>query len=317
MELRRLKCFIAVAQCLHFGRAAQHVNIVQSAVSQQIKLLEEELGVKLLKRSRHRVELTEAGRVLLIEARHVVQHTEEAARRTRDAGAGKVGRLRLGFVDNALWAVLPPILRTFRDRYPKVDVSLQQLDRSQQLQAIESREVDVGVLPAPAPGPDFESELLVSAPLVLSLPSGHRLARRTRVPIELLAGEPFVSFPTSMNTRLLEMTTSACAAAGFLPTVAQEAQQLCTLLTLVSCGIGFTIVPKWVAGPHPPGIVWREIETSLPRYELLLVWQSGNRDSTLLNFRGVVSQLTETMEFGFRASSVASGAAPAKLAIAK
>jgi DNA-binding transcriptional LysR family regulator len=305
MELRRLKCFIAVAECLHFGRAAQRLNIVQSAVSQQVKLLEEELGVKLLQRSRHRVELTEAGRVLLIEARRAVHQTLEAARRARDAGAGKLGRLRLGFVDNALWAVLPPILRTFRDRYPNVDLSLQQLDRSQQVQALEFREVDIGVLPAPAPGRGFESELLVAAPLILALPADHRLARRTRVPLRLLADEPFVSFPPSMNTRLLEMTTAACTAAGFRPSVVQEAQQVSTLLTLVSCGIGITLVPKWVAAPHPPGIVYREIANAPPRYELLLVWQAGNRDSTLLNFRGVVSEVIQSMDFGLRATNPA------------
>ena len=312
MELRRLKCFIAVAECLHFGRAAQRLNIVQSAVSQQIKLLEEELGVKLLKRSRHRVELTEPGRVFLTEARRAVHQTEEAARRARDAGAGKLGRLRLGFVDNALWAVLPPILRTFRDRYPNVDLSLQQLDRSQQIQALEFPEIDVGVLPAPAPGRGFESELLVGAPLMLALPAGHRLARRARVPLRLLADEPFVTFPTSMNSRLLEMTIEACTAEGFLPRVVQEAQQLSTLLALVSSGIGITFVPKWATAPHPPGIAYREVTPGLPRYELLLVWQAGNRDSTLLNLRGVVSQVTERLDFGFQPTSQAHGPARRK-----
>jgi DNA-binding transcriptional LysR family regulator len=300
VELRRLKCFIAVAECLHFGRAAKRLHIVQSAVSQQIKVLEDELSVKLLKRSRHKVELTEAGRVMLVEARRVVQQTQEAVRRAQDAGAGKLGRLRLGFVDNALWAVLPPILRTFRDRYPNVDLSLQQLDRSQQIQALEFREIDIGVLPAPAPARGFESELLIGAPLVLALPSGHRLARRTHVPLHLLADEAFVSFPSSMNTRLFEMTTAACTSAGFLPSVVQEAQQLSTLLALVSSGIGITLVPNWVAAPHPQGIVYREIVPELPRYELLLVWQSGNRDSALLNFRGVVSELAESLNVGHR-----------------
>jgi DNA-binding transcriptional LysR family regulator len=298
MELRRLKCFIAVAECLHFGRAATRLNIVQSAVSQQIKLLEEELGVNVLRRSRHLVELTEAGRVLLIEARRIVQQTQEASRRARDAGAGKLGRLKLGFVDNALWAVLPPILRTFRDLYPKVDLGLQQLDRSQQIRALEDREIDVGVLPAPAPGKGFETELLIGAPLILALPAGHRLARRKTVPLRLLAAEPFVSFPMTMKTRLLAMTTEACTNAGFIPTVIQEAQQVSTLLALVSSGLGITIVPRWVAALHPPGIAYREIAPAGPRYDLLLVWQEGNTDSALLNFRAVVSQVTQSMDLG-------------------
>jgi DNA-binding transcriptional LysR family regulator len=298
MEIRRLKCFIAVAECLHFGRAAQRLNIVQSAVSQQIKLLEQELGVELLKRSRHRVDLTEAGNVFMAEAKRALNQTEEAIRVARDAAAGKLGRLRLGFIDNALWSVLPPILRAFRDRFPGIDVSLQQLDRAHQIKALEDRELDVGVLPSPKPGKGFESELLVGAPLIVALPETHPLGRQKNVPLRLLTNDPFVAFPATMNTRLLAMTISICASAGFLPNVTQEAQQISTLLALVSAGLGVTLVPRWVAATHPPGIVYREIAPAVPRYELLIAWRDGSANSAIDNFRSVASQVIKTMDFG-------------------
>ena len=297
MEIRRLKCFITVAECLHFGRAAQRLNIVQSAVSQQIKLLEQELGVELLKRSRNRVDLTEAGSVFMTEAKRALRQTEEAIRVARDAAAGRLGRLRLGFIDNVLWSVLPPILRAFRDRSPRIDVSLQQLDRGQQIKALEDRELDVGVLPSPKPGKGLESEILVSAPLIVALPEAHPLSREKNLSLHLLADEPFVAFPAAMKTRLLAMTTSICAAAGFLPKITQEAQQVSTLLALVSAGLGVTVVPRWVAASHPPGIVYREIATSVPPYELLIAWREGSANSAIGNFRSVASQVIHSMDF--------------------
>jgi DNA-binding transcriptional LysR family regulator len=297
VEIRRLKCFIAVAESLHFGRAAQRLNIVQSAVSQQIKLLEQELGVELLKRSRHRVDLTEAGTAFLTAAKRALCQTEEAVQVARDAAAGRLGRLRLGFIDNVLWSVLPPILRAFRDRYPGIDVNLQQLDRGQQIKALEDRELDVGVLPSPQPGKGLESELLVSAPLIIALPETNPLSRRKTLPLALLAEEPFVAFPASMKTRLLAMTTSLCTAAGFLPKITQEAQQVSTLLALVSAGLGVTLVPRWVAASHPPGIVYREIEASVPPYELLIVWREGSVNNAIASFRSVASQVTHSRDF--------------------
>jgi DNA-binding transcriptional LysR family regulator len=297
MEIRRLKCFIAVAESLHFGRAAQRLSIVQSAVSRQIKLLEQELGVELLKRSRHRVDLTEAGQVFLREAKRTLHQTEEAMQMAKDASAGKLGRLKLGFVDNVLWSVLPPVLRAFRDQFPNMDVNLQQLNRAPQIKALEDREIDVGVFPSPKPGRGFESEILVRAPLIVALPAAHPLARRKRIPLHMLADEPFVVFPIAMKTRLLAMTTAACAAAGFLPKVIQEAEQLSTLLALVSAGLGVTVVPRWVAAPHPPGILYREISTPMPPYELLIAWREGNANHAIENFRSVASQVTKNMDF--------------------
>ncbi len=119
MDLRRLRYFVAVAEKMHFGHAADSVNVVQSAISQQIKLLEAELGVVLLERSRPYVKLTEAGRAFLPECKRVLQQAEEATRVAKQAGAGYVGRIRVGFVDNALWSLLPPLIRDFRSRFPR------------------------------------------------------------------------------------------------------------------------------------------------------------------------------------------------------
>jgi DNA-binding transcriptional LysR family regulator len=307
MELRRLKCFVAVAECMHFGRAAERMNVVQSAISQQIKLLEEEIGAELLNRSRHHIELTEVGRLFLSEAKRILRLTDEALRIARDANAGKAGRLNLAFVDNALWPTLPFILRRFRDRYPEVEMTLQQLDRISQITALEDGAIDLGIFPSPSPGGEIPTEMFLSAPILAVLPSNHRLAMQKDLSLADLAHEPFVLFPGTMRTRLVEIITSACASSGFLPKVAQEAHQLSTLLALVSAGLGVTLVPQWVASQHSYGVVYRELSTRLPPYELLMAWHEGRETNTIRNFRIIAREIIELTDLSFadkRASGI-------------
>lgn len=287
MELRRLKCFVEVAECMHFGRAAERLNVVQSAISQQIKLLEKELGVELLERSRHHVELTEAGRLFLSEARRVLLQADRAAQIAREASAGKIGRLNLGCVDNALWSPLPSVLRAFRERYPDVEISLYTLDRVTQIKALEDRTIDIGIFPSPRPGAGFGCELFVELPFVAAIPSNHRLASQPRLRLEALANDPFVLFAISLHTRIVEIIMSACAGAGFIPKVTQEAYQLSTLLGLVSAGLGVTLVPRWVASPYPADVLYRELELP-PSYELVLAWWEGTTSNIVENFRQTV-----------------------------
>jgi len=285
MDLRRLRYFCAVAEELHFGRAAERMHVVQSAVSQQVKLLEEELGFALLERSRHGVRLTIQGAVFLPEARAVLLRVEAGMQHVRASADGTIRRLVIGFVDNVLWSMLPPMLREFRTRHPTVELVLRPMDRTAQTESLRASTIDVGILPAPAPGKGVETSLLMGAPLLAAVPEGHRLAGEPSLPLTALADEPFVLFPPTMRSRILEIVTAACANAGFTPRIAQEAEQLHTLIALVSAGLGVTIVPEWVAHAHPVGMRYVRIEDCVPPYELLIAWRAGATNPAIETFR--------------------------------
>jgi DNA-binding transcriptional LysR family regulator len=287
MELRRLRYFCAVAEELHFGRAAERMHVVQSAVSQQLKLLEEELGFALLDRSRQGVRLTLQGAVFLPEARAILSRVETGMLRARAAADGQVGRLVIGFVDNVLWSTLPQLLREFRTQRPMIELVLKPMDRTAQAEALRASTIDIGILPSPPPNQGIQTSLLIGAPLLAAVPESHFLAGRPHLPLEALAEEPFVLFPPTMRSRILELIVAACAQAGFSPRIAQEAEQLHTLLALVSAGLGVTLVPDWVAGAHPSGISYARIEDRTPPYELLLAWRSDVINPAVAAFKDV------------------------------
>jgi DNA-binding transcriptional LysR family regulator len=287
MDLRRLRYFVAVAEELHFGRAAERVHVVQSAISQQIKLLEEEFGFPLFERSSNRVTLTVPGEVFLPEARDILRRAGVALQRARASAEGTVGRLGIGFVDNVLWSVLPPILRDFRAARPEIELSLRPMARNEQLEALRGGAIDIGIMPSPPPGLGVETALLVGAPLLVAVPEQHALAGHASISLLQLADEPWVVFPLAMRSRILEIVAGSCADAGFAPRIAQEAEQLHTLLALVSAGLGVTLVPDWVANAHPPGVCFAAIEESTPRYELLIGWNAEAANPAIRAFRDI------------------------------
>lgn len=297
MDLRRLRYFTAVAEELHFGRAAQRMHVVQSAVSHQLKLLEEELGFSLLERSRHNVRLTVSGEIFLPEARDLLRRADEAMRRARASADGTVGRLAVGFVDNVLWSMLPPILRDFRQRWPQVELTLHPLDRSAQIEALRTSVIDIGIMPSPSPGHALKSVALAEAPLVAAIPEGHPLAVRPTLSIVELADESFVLFPRRMNSRLLEIIVACCASAGFAPRIVQEAEQLHTLLALVSAGLGVTLVPQWVARVQQLGVVYIPIDDLQTPYELIAAWNSSSDNPAVANFREIAARIAGQMRF--------------------
>lgn len=288
LELKRLRVFVAVAEELHFGRAAERLHLVQSAVSQQLKLLEQELGTLLLERTRRQVTLTDAGRLFLPEARCVLWRADAAARVARAAGSGNAGRLELGFVDNALWSGMPASVRLFRQRFPAVELGLQQLDRSEQIAALRGGGIDLGLLPAPPSMLEFDSFPFVDGRLLLALPRGHVLANRRSVPIGLLAEEPFVLFPASMGTHLHEIVRETCASVGFVPRVVQEARQLHILLALVGSGLGVTLAPRWASSVPIPDVLYRELKEPVPTYRLNWIWRRDAVNRAVPRFLEVV-----------------------------
>jgi DNA-binding transcriptional LysR family regulator len=273
MELRHLRYFVAVAEALHFRRAADKLHVVQPAVSQQIKKLEDELGVVLLDRTRRRVSLTAAGKAFLKEARRALAVAEEAAAAARRAAAGKTGRLRVGYVDGAIFLGLPDILRRYRERYPNVDLVIEEMSREQQREALERREIDVGFYAFREGEGDFGAELVASEPLFAVLPEGSSVGAESPLKLARLRDEPWVLFPRRLRSRFLDIVLEACAAAGFSPRVEQEASQVNTLAALVGAGFGVTLLPRPVVDLPRPHTVVRRLAGTPPVVPLHVIWR--------------------------------------------
>ena len=288
MELRHLRYFVAVAEELHFGRAAARMHVAQPALSQQLKQLEEELGVVLLARTKRHVALTEPGRLFLHEARRTLASAANAAGVARRAAAGRVGRLRIGYVDSALWGVLPSVLAAFRDRFPSVELTLLERLPRQQVSALTSGDLDVGISPPHAVPDGFHTQPVSEEPVALALPASHRLASKKRIDIKDLADDPWVLVPARIPSRLRDLTLSACAAAGFAPRVAQEARQLDALVALVSAGLGVTLVPSSAERVPRDGVVFRPLRGLDLTFRLVALWRDEEAPPALGSFLGVL-----------------------------
>lgn len=252
MELRHLRYFVVLAEELHFGRAAQRLGISQPPLSQQIRALETDLKAPLFERTNRRVELTEAGRALLVEARATLDQAERAAAVVGQAQRGQVGELRIGFAPSApLIAPFTATLLAFRKAAPGVRLVLDDQVSPQQIEALMERRLNIGFVRSPvAPElPDALATLeLHREPLAAFMSADHALARRRTVALKALANEPFVFFPRSHGTSLYDQVFALCRKAGFTPRVAQEARANATILGLVAVGLGVSILPTSLRG---------------------------------------------------------------------
>lgn len=284
MELRHLRYFVAVAEELHFGRAARRLHVVQSAVSQQVQKLEQEVGVELLSRSRRRVSLTEPGRAFFEQAQRILSDADDAVVIARRAAAGETGRLRVGYVDGAVYLRLPEILRRYRERHPEVTLRIMELSRGAQREALRRGRLDVGLFALPEEHTDLDSERVAVTPLVAALPDSHPLGHRRSLRLQELKGEPWILFPRRVGSYYLELVLAACAAAGFSPNIVQEAGQLNTLAALAGAGLGVTLLPRSVAERQNAGIVALPLAGDPPLLPLHVVWRRGRLSSTAERF---------------------------------
>ena len=270
VDLRQMRYFVAVAEELHFGRAAERVGIAQPPLSQQIQRLEAELGVQLFIRNRRRVQLSEPGRVFLDEARAALRQAEHAVDAVQRAARGEVGRLAVGFVGSATFDVMPPILRRFRNRFPDVELTLYELSTAQQVEALHEWRIDIGFVRPPIPANGLTLEIIAREPLVAVLPSDHRLAGETAIRLADLTSEPFVLFPHSFGPGLRAQIVGACQRAGFNPQIVQEAIALPMIVSLVSVGIGVSLLPASIQRLPWNGVSYHALAGDTVHTELAL-----------------------------------------------
>lgn len=284
MELRHLRYFLAVAETLHFGRAALQLQMAQPPLSQQIKQLETELGVQLFSRTRRKVSLTAAGVVLQQEAQQIFQQLEQAISRTQQADRGEVGRLEIAFVSSAMYSLLPDYLKQFREQYPHVEIVLHELSTQEQIQGLLANRLDIGFMRPPVAQKTLQAMPVLQEPLVAALPMRHRLASQSSLSIREFQGEAFVLFPRAMATRLYDQIISLCHQGDFSPTVIQQAAQMQTILSLVAAEIGVAIVPESLKNLQRRGVCFIPFQEKTPQAEVYVVWQQNQITQTTHTF---------------------------------
>jgi DNA-binding transcriptional LysR family regulator len=294
VELRHLRYFVAVAEERHFGRAAARLHIAQPPLSQQIRRFEAELGEPLLYRTTRSVELSPAGEVLLERSREILAAVDAAVDDARRAARGEYGHLAIGFTGSSTYEMLPSLAAALRQELPGVALDLRgELLTPAQVARLIDGTLDLGLLRPPVRERELSIEVLRSEPLIAVLPESHPLASSRAVPLELLAPEPFVTYPSHFRSVLHDAVEDACAAHGFKPLATHEVAETATLVSFVAAGLGVSLVPASVRHMTVRGAVYRPLARDTTRVELAAAWR---RDDD----RPVISRALEVIRRDLR-----------------
>src|SRR5215510_1091757 len=293
MELRHLHYFLVVAEELHFGRAAARLHITQPPLSQQIRQLEDELGVVLFQRTKRRVQLTDAGRAFREAARQMLEQAEQGVRIAQRTHRGEIGSLTVGFVGSAMAGMFSDMLLAFRTRFPEVELTLLELTTSQQFEALRQRRIDVGVLRPFHPIRDegFALETLYQESFVVVLPTTHPLAAKRRIPLRALAHENVVMVPVHLEPGVEDDIVAFCRRAGCDPQRLPGATQMLTVIGLVAAGMGLSLVPESMRTVQWKGIVYRPVQDPMPPADLTAVWRRDTTSSVVKAFVDIIREM--------------------------
>lgn len=272
MNLRQLRYFLAVAEELHFSRAAKRLNMAQPPLSMQIKQLESDLGVQLFKRTKRQVNLTPAGSVLRTEAQQILERVALAEQKTQRAGRGETGHLAIAFVSSAMYSVLPPWIKTFRQHYPRVNLTLQAATGPAQVEKLLSQQLDIGFVRPPVGNHKVASQVVWREPMVAALSKEHPLSEKREIEIADLRHQPFILDQSPLASDMYDKIISFCQQANFCPNVIQAAQQLQTMLGLVAAQIGVAIAAAQKL--QIEGVCYRRFIETTPTLDLLMIWRA-------------------------------------------
>jgi DNA-binding transcriptional LysR family regulator len=295
MELRHLRYVVTLAEELHFGRAAARLHISQPPLSQQIRQLEEEIGVKLFQRTNRQVRLTEAGEAFVPEARAILAHSESAAKIAIRASKGEIGQLKVGTVtstESGFFRIVVDILRRFAARHPDVHLVLRSLNPDLQIRSLREGSIDIGFLTLPVDDEELGIEWVRGEPLILALPENHPLAKQHRIPLRALAVEPHVMFSRSMFPGYYDLILSSFRNAGFTLNIVHDADAIYTVLALVAAGVGVSLLPSSIQDTPRHGIVFRKIDGHLPEIEMGAAYRQHASSNVLRAFLDVVKEVT-------------------------
>lgn len=281
-ELSQLRCFVAVAEELHFGRAAMRLNMTQPPLSRQVQLLERILGVVLLDRTSRSVRLTPAGRSFLIEARRILRLAESASLATRRIASGEAGRVAIGFTAASGYSFLPKLVELARERLPTVDLALREMVTGEQIEALLTGRIDLGLIRPPLNRPEFDKLRVMTEPLVAALPSGDPRLDKAVVSLADFDALPMIMYAPEGAGYFHGMLSGLFDAAGVSPLQVQHMSQIHSMLALVHARIGAAVVPEAAMRLHFDGVEFRPLDITPARpVELFVAWRRDNDNPSL------------------------------------
>jgi DNA-binding transcriptional LysR family regulator len=258
LDLRQLKYFVAVAEELHFGRAAASLHISQPPLSLKIRALEDELGLVLFKRTSRHVELTPAGKILLQQARELMVDADRFVKLAASLNSGVAGSLSVGYTAVMTYGLLPNVVLAFKERFPLVSLTLHEMVSSEQVRALQEHRLDVGMMRPSVPA-GFKTIPLGEEEMLVFLPENHPLAAQEAITLSALASEPMIMFSKNESGYLHHLVMEMCAAAGFVPVVGQETRHIHAIVALVGIGLGLALLPESATHIHMKGVQVRPI----------------------------------------------------------
>lgn len=291
MEMHQIRYFVAVAEELHFGRAALRENVSQPPLSHQIKKLEAEMGVLLFQRTKRVVKLSEAGLAFLPAARAILAASEAGRRAAQRAQRGEIGVVTVGFVHSASITYLPTLIGPFRQRFPDVQIQFQELTVSEQITALQSGVIDVGLLRPPILEAGFNSFTVMQEDFCIAVPHDHALAQRHEVTLQDIRHERYVFYPKHRSPAFHEQLMSMCATAGFTPDVGVEANTMYTAIGLVGTGAGIAIVPRSIAVISIDSVVYLRLIDTRERAELCMAYDESKLSATAHSLIGFAREM--------------------------
>ena len=291
MELRHLRYFVAAAEALNITQAAKHLHVSQPPLSRQIRDLENEIGTALFDRGHKRLKLTPAGEYFLAEAKKILSHAQQAVRLAKAADTGKAGHLSIGFLSPLGGLFLPRVIRTFRQKFPLVDVDLLEMVPRMQVEALLDNQIDLALVSKAEAesGGEFALEPVMHVELRLALAAEHPLAKLRRVPLAKLQQEQFIIVKRSAAPALHEFVLSLCRSAGFEPHVSKQSDRAQSILDLVAAGIGVSIVPEHFQR-YQSDLVLRQLIPKAPAIPLCMVWRKNDNSCALHTLRAMIRQ---------------------------
>ena len=284
MELRHLRYFIAVAEQLHFRHAAELVHVAQPALSQQIRQLEDEIGVTLFERSRHKVRLTPAGKAFYEYAQSIINQTNMAVAEARKVEHGDAGTIRIGFVSTAAITVLPDAMKKLQAKIPLAEVELKELAAGEQIDGLYRDLIDVGFLHAKLTADVLKTVVVARERLVVAVPAKCKLAGSQRVDLKDLASWTAIMPASHTSSGFYEQVRAAYQMAGVRPERVHYTRLLQTGLLLVGAGVGVSLVPESFKSIHVKGVVYRSLRVEPPPCELVAAWRRDNPSPLLGHF---------------------------------
>lgn len=281
MEFREIRYFLAVAEELHFGRAAARLNISQPPLTQHIKKLEADLGVRLFDRNRRTVKLTESGKAMVDEARRILGDIDGIRRIVQRTGLGETGMIRAGFMSSAPFAKARELYTCLARELRGISVTWHGLTTSEQIRALQLQQIDVGFVHLPAEHPGLKVHPIVGGRLVIAVHASHPMAARASAPLKAFSTDGFILPPRESAPGFYDLIIATCNGAGFSPAIPHHARDMLAMISLVSIGSGVSVVPRWLTSAGFPDVRFLEIAGRVPQVQLALAWNPLNKSAAL------------------------------------